>query len=365
MNSPSYDVAIVGAGIAGVSCALLAADRGLRVVMIEKQKRAAQPVRPDWMSARSLALLADKKIDAKPVVGEPFEGATFHSADLSKNADTTESEPPAYRVDYTRLVKHVSRDVRSKGVTLLHGAEPETIECGETSVRLTWADRKPIEAGFLVQANGSQPTPTWAVGESGGWVAELHLTGLEGPSPYPQLHWILGLDEGQTVASWWWDDALTVIRSTGLGSPDAVRQRLVGCVTQAMERRWLRGRVKITPENITVRPAPARHALEMDSHVGKRSLRIGDAGGFVSMATREGIEPAILSAFLAAETLAEAVENRTPQDVLQKFDVAWRTGMAEDLGSPGAQVPFMLPLIFKNSQMAQPLAATFWYGRQP
>ncbi len=364
MNSPFYDVAIIGAGIAGVSCALSAADHGLRVVLIEKQKHGAPRARPDWVSARSLAMLADRKVDVKPVVGEPFGGATFHSSDLSQHADTSESEPPAFRVDYTGLVQHLSGDVRSKGVTLLHGTEPETIACGETSVRLTWADREPIEAGFLVQADGAHPSPTAASGEPGAWVAELQLNGLEGPSPH-QLHWILGLDEGRTVASWWWEGTLAVIRSSGFGSPDAVRRRLVGCVKQAMEERWLRGQAKIVPENVALRPAPARHALEMDSHVDKRALRIGDAGGFVSRATREGIEPAIRSAFLAAETLSEAAENRTPQDALQKFDVSWRTGMAEDLGSPSAQVPFMLPLIFKNSQMAQRLAATFWYGRQP
>ena len=44
-------------------------------------------------------------------------------------------------------------------------------------------------------------------------------------------------------------------------------------------------------------------ALEVDSHVGKRTLVIGDAGGFHAAASHEGIYPAMWSAMIASRVV--------------------------------------------------------------
>ena len=45
---------------------------------------------------------------------------------------------------------------------------------------------------------------------------------------------------------------------------------------------------------------PAGGAIDFEGHVGKRAVLVGDAGGFVSAASGEGIYPSMLSARAAA-----------------------------------------------------------------
>ena len=44
-SAPDYDLAVVGAGFAGLACARSAALRGLSVLVLERQARAGQVIR--------------------------------------------------------------------------------------------------------------------------------------------------------------------------------------------------------------------------------------------------------------------------------------------------------------------------------
>ena len=108
--------------------------------------------------------------------------------------------------------------------------------------------------------------------------------------------------------------------------------------------------------------SPAAAALDMESHVAKHTLLIGDAGGFLSAASNEGIYPAMWSARLAAQVVDQALDSRFSQDELMSFDSTWRMEMADYLRSPHTDVRFLLPLIFSNQPMADRMAAAFFFG---
>jgi len=116
----------------------------------------------------------------------------------------------------------------------------------------------------------------------------------------------------------------------------------------------------------TVVSSPASAGLDMETHVGKHSLVFGDAGGFVSAASNEGIYPGMWSAQLAAEvaeTALQAAKNGRPtQDELMRFDSLWRIQMADYLRSPHTDIQFILPLIFSNQPMADRMGAAFFSG---
>ena len=80
--------------------------------------------------------------------------------------------------------------------------------------------------------------------------------------------------------------------------------------------------------------APPSAALDMESHVGKHTLVIGDAGGFTAAASGEGIYPAMWSAQIAVGVLEKALQSIHSQDELMTFDSAWRMLMADYLRSP-------------------------------
>jgi flavin-dependent dehydrogenase len=108
--------------------------------------------------------------------------------------------------------------------------------------------------------------------------------------------------------------------------------------------------------------SPAGAALDMDSHVAKHTLLIGDAGGFIAAASNEGIYPAMWSAKLAAKAVDAALQGQFSQDQLMGFDSMWRMEMADYLRSPHTDIRFLLPLIFSNQPMADRMGAAFFFG---
>jgi flavin-dependent dehydrogenase len=108
--------------------------------------------------------------------------------------------------------------------------------------------------------------------------------------------------------------------------------------------------------------SPAGVALDMESHVGKHTLVIGDAGGFISAVSNEGIYPAMWSARIAAEVADKALYSIHSQDELMSFDSLWRMRMADYLRSPHTDVQFLLPLVFTNQPMTDRMGAAFFMG---
>jgi flavin-dependent dehydrogenase len=188
------------------------------------------------------------------------------------------------------------------------------------------------------------------------------LAAADKRDPDNRMHWVLGLDRGRTIGGWWLDGGNAFIWLCAEGSRDSVRSGFGSFLERTGERGLLPLAAAPDDSAIAMRPAPARLALEIDSHVEKRSLRIGDAGGFVAAASREGIYPAMWSAQLAVDVLARAAGGRHPQDALRQFSAAWRTTMAQYLRSPNTDIHLLLPLVFSNQQMADRMAGAFWRG---
>ncbi len=114
---------------------------------------------------------------------------------------------------------------------------------------------------------------------------------------------------------------------------------------------------------------PAGAALEFESHVGKRTVLVGDAGGFASAATGEGIYPAVRSAAIAVRSILKALEaDRAEskashcQDELQTFKHLWRQQLAAYLQMPNVNLTFLLPLIYTNQEIADRFGRAFLFG---
>jgi flavin-dependent dehydrogenase len=113
---------------------------------------------------------------------------------------------------------------------------------------------------------------------------------------------------------------------------------------------------------VSARWDPAGAALDMESHVAKRTLAIGQAGGFVGSYTNEGLYPAMWSGALAARIAAQALKSPHPQDKLRDFDRLWRTEMADHLRPPHTDAKSILPLVFSNQQVADRMLESFLLG---
>jgi flavin-dependent dehydrogenase len=121
--------------------------------------------------------------------------------------------------------------------------------------------------------------------------------------------------------------------------------------------------LSLDPEAADTWLTPAGAAVELETHVAKRAILIGRAGGFVATVSSLDAYPEMWSAQLAAETAAHALTSDNPQDELGRFDAAWRTGMARHLQPPNTDLQFLLPLVFSNTQMADRLAHAILTGQ--
>jgi flavin-dependent dehydrogenase len=107
---------------------------------------------------------------------------------------------------------------------------------------------------------------------------------------------------------------------------------------------------------------PVAAALELESHVGKRSLAVGLAGGFVAALSGQWLYPTIAAAAVAAGVVRRAIADPRPQDVLAQFGARWRGEFADYLRSPNTRLAFLLPLAFGNPHIAARFSRAYLFG---
>ena len=115
-------------------------------------------------------------------------------------------------------------------------------------------------------------------------------------------------------------------------------------------------------QNLQLFPDPAGLALKCRSLVSRCAVLVGDAGGFVSARSGEGIFPAMLSAKIAAELVSGGLKQGNLADKLQGYDAAWRAELGSYLTPPGPQLLFMLGMLYSDPRITTRLARAFLFG---
>lgn len=107
---------------------------------------------------------------------------------------------------------------------------------------------------------------------------------------------------------------------------------------------------------------PLAAALDIESHIGKRTLALGLAGGFVSALSGQWLYPTVHAAALAAGVVDKALADDRPQDQLGQFGVRWRQKLSDYLRSPNTRLTFLLPLAFSNQQIMDRFCRAYLFG---
>lgn len=368
MSDETYDVAIVGAGPAGAVAAHCLAKKGRHVLLVDRESFPRPRPCSGWVSAHLPALLKGVGIDTAKMFDRPFSDVTIYNADLSKEAVPTFETPPGFLVDRALFDHALVKCAEASGAVFHSQTAIANIQLDESSVILTTGDGAEFESRLLVLASGRMSPLVPSMGfpslsGSSRWVTSVSVEGKPSQgSESPRIAIVLGLDGAASfgfVRSA--QDRVSVDVSWFGEKQDAARALIDLCKVLGQ-----RGLVPVELTDLAIKSKPERSAasaaIDMDSHVGKHTLLIGDAGGFVSAASNEGIYPAIWSATIAAEILEEALSSEHSQDALIAFNSAWRVKMADHLRSPHTDVRFLLPLVFSNQPMANRMAAAFFFG---
>ena len=194
------------------------------------------------------------------------------------------------------------------------------------------------------------------------WTAQVDGH-LESPiDGEPRVVIVLGMDKLGSFGVCCQSDQRISVSINWLGEQGDAITSLIALCKQAFQHEVLPVDLAAQATRAELVRSPASLALDLDTHVGKHALVFGDAGGFVSAASNEGIFPAMWSAQIASEVLVAALSSPQSQDELMGFDAAWRMKMADYLRSPNTDHQFLLPLIFSNQPMADRMGAAFFSG---
>jgi geranylgeranyl reductase family protein len=292
------DVAIVGAGPAGLTAARALASRGHDVVVLEEHPRIGVPVHCTGVLGADAFQEFD--LPSHSVIGAA-ESATFVSADGSRVSVDAE-KARAVIVDRAQFDQALADQSRAAGAELRAGSRVQAIAPGPRSVTIRIDGAPPIEARACVLACGANYRFNRQVGFG---VPRAFLQSaqleepLEGPSSV-EVH--LGRDVAPGGFGW-----VVPFRRHGVAH---ARLGLM-CESRALARfrafaTRIRGsympagepgepRLKILP----LGPVSRTYAA--------RLLAVGDAAGLAKPTTGGGIYYSLISGQLAAATLDEAL----------------------------------------------------------
>jgi len=375
-----YDAIVVGAGPAGAAAARFLADGGASVALVDAAKFPRHKPCAGWISRK--AVEAYRFVDAarRQVKAAPFRRLEFHAPDTARSAEHTSRSHLGYVADRDAFDAALVGAAEAAGAETVLGRAVTQVEAGEDGVAVALKGGRRLEGRILVGADGVHSTVARATGLRARWgpgqlvhtlSKTVSLTARQRRACFgasPALH-VAPAFGGAGGYAWAFPGPRHV--SVGVGASGEETDRL-----ETLFAEWwdALGRLGLVPEK-THRPRPEAHpipagaAVEFEHHVGKRTVLVGDAGGFVSAATGEGIYPAVRSAALASECILAALEadagrraGSTCQDELLRFRDRWRREMAGHLQMPNVNVTFLLPLIYTNQEICDRFARAFLFG---
>ncbi|MGN6185986.1 MAG: FAD-dependent monooxygenase [Thermoanaerobaculia bacterium] len=352
-----FDIALIGAGLAGLRCARLLASRGLRVVMLDRKPSIAGPVHTTGIFVRKTwedFPLPDEQL------GPPIRDVVLYSP--SRQSMSLRAERDEFRVGrmgwlYLQLLDQCA----SVGVKWIPGARVTSCEeDGVTFVRNGRTER--VHARFIVGADGARSLVAQHLGLDRNTSLLLGVEEVVPPiSREPVLHCFLDPRVAPGYIAWVANDGheahigIAGYPKKNWCASDALKEfraSLPFNVGKTIERRG-----GYIPVNGILR-----------NIASTRGLLIGDAAGAVSPLTAGGLDGAMRLSTFAAEVITSYFDTGDA-NVLRQYTgdrfrarILTRRWMRHAMRIASAS-PSMMELAFASLRVAWPIAQHIFFAR--
>ncbi|MBU0640118.1 MAG: hypothetical protein KKB50_14730 [Planctomycetes bacterium] len=373
-SSQVYDVIVVGGGPAAAGAAIRARREDHSVLVLVPPQPTQSRLRVDWLGPLGVELCRACGLDASAAGATRFTGLHLHDWELKRSTSVADAELCGWLVERPVFDRALLDSAGRAGATLLSEAVPAELALGEKHAEIILPDSRQVRGRVVLIDDGvDSPTARLAnlpvAGQLPGLARCAHLV-LPVDAPKPRLDVVIG--GGSTLVRDTFGrtgQLATIVRARNrlavtMLTRDSQAPLLAQFATfwQAAAASGLLPAQPADPPETSC--SAAGIALDIDSHVGKRCLLVGETGGFVAAFSNEAIYPALKSGWIAAEVAARARGAPVMQDELATFGAAWRAELADYLRMPNTDLALLMPLVFSNAQMSQRVAGAFVLGRK-
>ena len=273
-----YDVIIVGAGPAGLSCAEVLAKGGKSVLVLEKNHKVGPKICAGGLTAK----VEEEKILSLQNVDKIFYSIKLHFSKTCRKL--TDPNPLVATIDRGKL----GRIMLEKAVK--NGAEIETgIEVKEIKRDSITANGREIKYNYLVGADGSNSTVRKFLGlKTEKMLATLQYTIPQGIQKFKEMEYFF---DSKILNGYFWIFPHKDYATVGGGYCSKTVFKKPFSFKNAFEK-WLKDH-QIKTDGLKLESFPI--SFDYQGYQFGNKFLIGDAGGFASGLTGEGIYFAIVS----------------------------------------------------------------------
>jgi flavin-dependent dehydrogenase len=290
-----FDLIVVGAGPAGAASAITAADRGLRVLLLEATRFPRHKVCGEFVSAESAeVLLYLLRESAQSLLDAPrITKARLHSDGRSVQIAV---EPSAYSIPRFRLDEVLWHAAEARGISCRNESVTEVVHLRDMFVVRTASAE--YQAKSVINASGRWSKLSRRVVGGSAWVGlKAHFKGQT--DDVVDLYFMNGGYCGVQAVSPGVVNACALVRHGRAKSLDEVFRMDAALAERA--KGWTQ---------VTELFATAPVYLGSGVPVSESMLQVGDAAGFVDPFVGDGISLALRSGVLAGRSVGAVSAER-------------------------------------------------------
>jgi geranylgeranyl reductase family protein len=374
------DIIVVGAGPAGSTAAKLLADRGYQVLLLDRAAFPRHKTCASWINRLAFERFPYLQSRLDLLAENPFYGVTFNDRGIARQGSFAEKKPSGYLSLRSKFDDGLRRIAVEAGAEFLGGSGVQGVEESKEGVTVRIMDGRTFNARIAIGADGTSSRVAVATGLRKQWGPRDYVlcANVDYSFPPAQLQSLYGgraplrvYLEYQGIQGYGWVFPKRAHLCVGIGAMLDDGRRIRGLFAEFVHDLQARGHIpsQLPADRVYYDLDPVGAVYQMPALTRDRVMLIGDAAGFVSGTTGEGIYPGMVSAELAAKVIHRALAGGSVGHGLEGYNAIWRSELGDYVkrlpgGEQEGKTRSRIDLIFRSKLAARLAGRIFLYGEQ-